>query len=263
MKTTLLSILCVIASSAAVAQNNYADWANNGRPNFNLNGDTAPADNFGTVTPFTDQAAFLAATSVATETFNNGATGAGAINTCTEPVNSASNDVCFMPGDLLAGFSMTTDNGGGVVALGTGFLGAGQTSTVAGANTFTDITQIAFSPAVTAVGMDLLVGAPAPGDVTVTIFDATGAPLGNITVTTTAVDATMFAGLTSPTPIASVTIEGIGGSGELMDNLYFGTAGSTLPEPANVPTLSNMALWILIAVMLAGGAWFATRRRMQ
>ena len=263
MNKTLLGIACIVASGATFAQSNYTDWANGGRPDFTLNGATAPANSLGGVTPFTDQAAFLAATSVTTETFDNGATGAGAINTCTEPVSSASNDVCFMPGDLAAGFSLTSDNGGGIVALGAGFLGAGQTSTVAGANTFGDITQIAFSPEVTAIGMDTLIGAPGPGDVTLTAFDTGGMPLGNITVTTTAVDATVFFGLTSGTPIASITLEGIGGSGELMDNLYFGTAGTPLPPAASVPTLSNVALWVLIAMMLAGGSWFAMRRRNQ
>ncbi|GAB4183754.1 MAG: hypothetical protein Tsb002_06160 [Wenzhouxiangellaceae bacterium] len=263
MKKILLSIACVAASTAAVAQTNYADWADNGRPDFTLNGDVAPADNLGGVTPFTDQAAFLAATNVVTETFNNGATAAGAVNTCTEPVSSASNDVCFAPGDLAAGFSMTSDNGGGIVVLGSTFLGANQTTPVAGANTFTDITEIAFSPAITAIGVDTLIGAPGPGDVTLTAFDGGGATLGNITITTTAVDTAVFAGLTSGTPIASITLEGIGGGGELIDNLYFGTTGTALPEPAEVPTLSNAALWALIALMLAGGAWFATRRQTQ
>lgn len=252
---------CALASTAALAQSNYIDWANDGRPDFPLNGEVAAPDNLATVTSFTDVTAFLNATNSVTETFDNGLAAPGAVAGCTEPLNSASSDACFNPGDVLDGFSMTSDNANGLVAIGAGFIGPAQTSTIAGAGTFADITQIAFTPEVTAVGADVLVGAPAPGDFTITAFDSGGVALGNVTVTTTAVDEILFAGLTSDTPIASITVEGVGGSGELLDNLYFGSNAPPPPPVATaVPTMGSVGMWLMIAFMLAGGTWFARRR---
>ncbi|MCG8464878.1 MAG: hypothetical protein MI750_08505 [Xanthomonadales bacterium] len=263
MKKTLLGMACALASTAAFAQSNYIDWANDGRPDFPLNGEVAAPNNLATVTSFTDVAAFLNATNTVTETFNNGLAAPAAVAACTEPVNSASNDTCFNPGDLLDGFTVTSDNANGIVVLGDAFLGPNQDSAVMGAQTFADITQIAFDPAITAVGIDTLIGAPAPGggDITLTAFDSGGGALGNITVTTAVADDIAFIGLTSDTPIANITVDGIGGSGELIDNLYFGNNAPPPPPVATaVPTMGSLGMWLMIAFMLAGCTWFARRR---
>lgn len=261
MKRIILGFAVMGLCANALAQSTFNDWAANGRPDFALNGDVAPADALGGIVTFADLPSFLgAASGVATEGFNGGATAPSAVNTCTEPVNDASNDVCFTPGQLLPGFALTSDNGGGIVALGDGFLGANQTTTVVGANTFTDLTLVDFNPAVTAVGMDILIGAPAPGDVTLTALDAAGGAIGSFTITTTAVDTTVFAGFTAATPVAQVIVDGVGGGGELMDNLYFGSAGAP-PEPVQVPTLGGPAMWIMITLLAGIAAFFVMRRR--
>ncbi len=257
MAATAITTLCT--ASLALAQNNYQDWAAAGMPALDPVTADAPQTVLGGLTQFADQASFDAATGgFPVETFDNGATAPGAVNTCTEPVSSASNDVCFSPGDLIDGFMMTSSSGGGVVALGSNFLGANQASTVVGANTFADTTSIAFAPAVTAVAFDAYIGAPGPGDYNVTALDTGGGTIGSITVTTTAVDQGVFAGFTSTVPIATIVLDGVGGSGELLDNLQFGDPNTLPPAPA-VPTLNQFGLLLLAGLLLIVGV-FAYRR---
>ena len=160
----------------------------------------------------------------ANENFDGGATPPGVVNTCTEPVNSASNDVCFSPGNLVGGFQVTSSSGTGVVILGSAFLGAGQTTPVVGANTFADTTIITFTTNVTAFSADFYGGFNVDV-VTVTVLDEFSNVLGSGVATPTAVDAPAFLGAISPTPIGSIIIESANGGGELVDNLQFGTTG--------------------------------------
>lgn len=250
----------IFLAGSALAQNNYVDWAAAGKPDLGPVTVQAPEAALGGLTTFADLGSFDAATGGFTaETFDNGATAAGGLGACTEPVNSASNDVCFAPGDLIDGFSITSSSGGGMVVLGDGFIG--QPSAVVGAITFADSTRVAFSPVVTAVAFDGFSGAPGPADVTVTVFDGGGGTIGTVTITTTADNVSEFFGFTSPVPIASINIEGIGGTGELIDNLQFGDSavGPDLPPTPQVPTLSQFGLLLLAGLMLVVGV-FAYRR---
>jgi len=222
----------------------------------------APEVPLGGLTTFADQASFDAATGgFPVETFDNGATAAGAVNTCTEPVNSASNDICFAPGDLIDGFSLTSSSGAGIVILGDGFIG--QATAVAGPQAFADTLSVDFTPEVTAVAIDAFSGAPdlSGADVTVTALDGGGATIGSVTITTTADNVSEFFGFTSAVPIASITVEGIGGTGELIDNLQFGdpAVGPDLPPAPQVPTLNQFGLLLLAGLMLVVGV-FAYRR---
>ncbi|MDA3933582.1 MAG: IPTL-CTERM sorting domain-containing protein [Gammaproteobacteria bacterium] len=54
--------------------------------------------------------------------------------------------------------------------------------------------------------------------------------------------------------IASLTVEGIGGTGELIDNLQFGDP-NTLPPAPQVPTLSQVGLLLLAGLMLVVGVF--------
>ncbi|MGD9582566.1 MAG: hypothetical protein AB7V26_02695 [Lysobacterales bacterium] len=256
----LLSVL-VLVNSVAVAQTNYVDWAAAGRPAFALQVAPQPSAVAGGLTVFADLASFQAATNggFTVETFDGGATPAGGVNTCTEPVSSLSNDACFAPGNLIPGFSMTSSSGGGIVVLGDGFLG--QATAVVGANQFVDTTSVAFGPAVTAVAFDGLIGAPAAGDITVTALDAGAAVIGSVTVTTTSTTATEFIGFTSLIPIASITIDGVGGSGELLDNLQFGVPAAAVAA-LPVPATGSWAVGSLVGLLLLLGAgWLFTRTR--
>ncbi|GAB4126593.1 MAG: hypothetical protein Tsb0027_25970 [Wenzhouxiangellaceae bacterium] len=252
----------MLLAGSALAQDNYVDWAAAGKPDLAPVDTSAPDAPLGGLTTFADQASFDTATGgFPAETFDNGATAAGAVNTCTEPVNSASNDACFAPGDLIDGFSLTSSSGGGIVVLGDGFIG--QPTAAAGANTFGDSTNVTFAPEVTAVAFDAYSGAPTVegADVTVTALDGGGATIGSVTITTTADNVSEFFGFTSAVPIASITVEGIGGTGELIDNLQFGdpAVGPDLPPPPQVPTLSQFSLLLLAGLMLVVGV-FAYRR---
>ena len=151
----------------------------------------------------------------------------------------------YLVGDVIDGFQITATGGTSddLIGLPGGFLGAGQTTDVVGANSFADVTVIDFSPAVPAIGMDIYVGAPGPGDVTIEAFDGGGASVGSFTVTTTALDQPEFAGFVSPTPVAQVVITGVGDSGELLDDLAF---GSTLPQATEVPTLGIAGILLLL-----------------
>lgn len=179
----------------------------------------------GALQVFADQTSFDAAVAdvgaLASESFDGGATGTGGLNTCDEPVNSASNDVCFAPGDLIDGFDLTSTSGGGIIALGAEFLGPGQTSTVVGANTFTDSTIVTFTTPVAAFSADFYDGVAA-GEITVEAFDGSNASLGTATATPSGTDTPVFLGVISATPVASITITAAADGGELLDNLRFG-----------------------------------------
>ena len=221
----------------------YALWAQAGKPAFPAHPPGQVHAPTGSLTVFTTLGDFQNAVAnpgaLASEDFEGGLTPQFGLNTCNEPVSSASNDVCFTPGQLVDGFSMTSSSGAGIVVLGDGFLG--QTGTVIGANTFTDTTNIAFSPAVTALAFDALDGT-GPGPVTVTAFDSGGGVIGSADITIGDVS-NNFIGLISPVPVASVTLDGANGEGELINDMLFGDAGGGggggCLDPSDVPWLSE------------------------
>lgn len=217
-------------------------------------GGTAPNAPLGTVQLFTDEMSFLAAApTVLTETFENNLQPDNTVATCTEPVNSMSNDICYAPGNLLDGFSVTSSSGGGVVILTTGFLGA--PSDIMGANNFVDTTIIAFNPPVSAVGMQLFTNAQS--DIQISYLDAGSNPIDTgVAPMVPALPGSAYLGAVSPTPIGSIVIEAIGDNGELVDNLSFGNLG----PPPIVPTL-NIAGLAALGLGLIALAAFVMRRR--
>lgn len=244
-------ILLALASATvpAMAQTSYQAWAEAGQPPLDLQTSSPPATLLGGLTTYPDLASFQAANAggFTVETFDGGLTAGGALNTCVEPVSSASNDACFTPGDLIAGFSLTSSSGNGVVVLGDGFLG--QSTAVIGANDFADTTRVAFSPAVGAVAMDVLIGLPGPGDILISAFDAGDNLIGSFTATTTTTTDPVFAGFSSAVPVARIVIDALGDGGELIDNLQFGTpTGAVLPEPQAVPSMGLVGLGLLVLV---------------
>lgn len=260
----LFALLC---AGQVAAQDSYEAWAAAGKPDLGLAGGTAPQGGMGGLTQFADQASFDAETGggLPLETFDNGLTGPAAVNTCNDTINSTTTGPCFNAGDLIPGFSVTfVDNGdskdargisGGVVALGDQFLGASQTTTVVGANAFLDNTEVTFDPPVTAVAFEAFGVA---GDYLVTARAAGGEAIGSIIVTGAAADSGVFAGFTSALPVATVVVDGFGGTGEVIDNLQFGSASA--PTPAvPVPTFGQYGLLFLAGLMLVAGV-FSYRR---
>ena len=251
---TLIAAALIAGAGSAAAQDNYFDWSQAGQPSLDPAPATTPATARGGLSVFPDRASFDAAGGggLPIETFDGGLTGDAGVGSCGAVIDAVTVSPCFNAGDVIEGFTMTSvgANSQELVVLGTGFLGAGQTSDIAGSNSFGDATVIDFDPAVAAVGVDVYVGAPAPGDVTIEAFDGGGGSLGSFTITTAAADVPEFAGLISTIPVAQVVITGVGDSGELIDDLAF---GSVLPEATEVPTLGIAGiLALLLAVGIAG-----------
>jgi hypothetical protein len=173
---------------------------------------------------FTDQATFDAGVgdpaALVVETFDGGATPDGVIYDCEEPVSSVSDDDSFDPGQLVAGFAITSSAGSGIVTIGAGRYGAGQTSTIIGAQAFADATIVTFEPPANAVSMDLYDVRDAY-EISIEAFDKNGVSLGTAAATPPAIDLPAFIGMISVTPIARVEVAAANGSSELIDNLRF------------------------------------------
>lgn len=258
IRTTVFAAALGLVASTAMAQDTYQNWAAAGSPDLpKINVPATPDNVRGTAAVFTDRPSFdAAAGTLPLEDFNGGATAAGAVNTCNEPVSSASNDVCFAPGDLIPGFQVTSSDAGGVVVLGDGFIG--QPSAVVGANSFAAFTTVAFAATdVNAVAFDTFAGSGGTLDVEVRVFDGGGTLADTITLNATADNVSEFFGIVAPGPISRVEIENTGGGGELFDNLAFGVGA---PESQAVPAMSTIGLTIG-AVLLLILAAFSLRKR--
>lgn len=258
IRTTILVATVSLIASTAMAQDTYQNWASAGAPDLpKINAPATPDNIRGTASVFTDRPSFdAAAGTLPLEDFEGGATSAGSVNTCTEPVSSASNDVCFAPGDLIPGFQITSSDGGGVVVLGDGFIG--QPSAVVGANAFSAFTTVTFAAIdVNAVAFDAIAGSGGSLDVEIRVFDGGGTLADTITLNTAADNVSEFFGIVAPGPISRVEIENTGDGGELFDNLAFGFGA---PESQPVPALSTIGLTIG-AVLLLILAAFSLRKR--
>jgi len=180
---------------------------------------------------FADQPAFDAAitspASLAQEGFDGGLP-ISAPTVCNEPLDSASNDSCFVPGNLIGGFALTSSSGSGAILLPAGLLGPAQSSHVVGANAFADTTVITLNPSVTATSFHVYT-APVR-TVALEAFAADGSSLGTSSVTPTATDVPAFFGVVSSIPLSRITLAAEGGSGELIDDLRFGAAGAAAPS---------------------------------
>ena len=261
-KALLITASLLIAATAQAQSFSWQDAAA---------GDSVPADAgdtadnpapTGGVTVFTDLASFQSAAPGATNTedIEDNATG-GMIQTCTEPVSSSSNDVCFTPGQFVDGLEITSSGGGGVVVLPPGFNGV--PSFVMGADAFADTTIMTFTSGSTeAVGMDVYAGLAA-GDVTLTVRDTSGGTIGTATATGLgALPDSQFIGVVADVPIGEIEIDGLGDNGELFDNVFFGPA-MQLPPPPAIPALGPLGLTILILALAAASGIVLLRRQRQ
>lgn len=203
---------------------------------------------------FTTEAAFdLAAPVLTVETFESGLVGAGSATSCTGPVSSSSGSTCFPVGGLAPGasYDAAAVTSLDVVVLGANFGSVGNTSKVFGANAFADTTNIIFTSLVDAVGFDVFAG-PAAGNVLISVFDTGNLLLGSTTIFAP-LGGTFFGVISTSDSIGRVNIASQAASpGELIDNVEFGVAGATAPEPA--------ALLLLGIGVIAAGA---RRRRLR
>lgn len=246
ISTTMLLLLSFLSANAQI--NTYSQWQDAGKPVLptgQANTINAP---LGTLTTYADLATFQAAAPAAVfEDFEGGLVAAGGVAVCIPPVNSASNDPCFTPGDLITGFDFIVSTpSNSAVTLGAGFIG--NASVVLGAATFTDITIVDFTTPVDAIAFDVTTNGPNP--ITVRAFDASATVIGTINTAVTAQGALTFVGFSSTTPIARITIADDTGGGELIDNLGFGTLAPLIPPATPVPSLSLTSLIIMLLLLV-------------
>jgi len=165
------------------------------------------------------------------EDFSGTSVAPGSVASCPSPFNSATNNACFNPGAIAAGFSVEVidtgvGNNDGVV-LTPAF--AGVDCVAVGPNSFDNNGVLSFTPTVRGVGFDLVVPG-APITFTIDILDPTGAPLGTTTATSAATAAAgAFWGVVSDdlSGIGSILVTGLPGEGELFCNVEF--AGPPVP----------------------------------
>jgi hypothetical protein len=146
-------------------------------------------------------------------------TGPSGINNCGTVISSNGDD-CFLPGELVAGFSVTStvDAGGGTtISISTG--NVGNSIHLVGANTFQESTVVNFSLDVYAVGLDIW----NESDPTTSfrVYDGSGDLLEVYTLTNT-VSTENFFGIIANEPISRVEVEESNGGGDLIGNLEFG-----------------------------------------
>ncbi len=157
--------------------------------------------------------------SLALEDFEAGATEAGDVVICDEPVGDLSNDDCFTPGQLISGFEVASSSGAGVAAIGSGFFG--NPSTAVGAVFIGDSTIVNLTRASTTVAMDVFLYNGSDTDwITVAVYGEDGRSLGYSSVRPSAGDTKTFVGIIAPAAIARVELKPTNG-GAFIDNLRF------------------------------------------
>jgi hypothetical protein len=157
--------------------------------------------------------------SLVLEDFEGGAAAAGDVIVCNEPLDRASNDDCFMPGQLVPGFDVRSSSGAGVAAVGSGFFG--NASTAVGAVFVGDSTIVEFGQSTTTFAMDVfLYDGGDSGRIDVALYDADGNAIGYSNIQPAAGETQTFVGVIAPAPVARIELKATVG-GAFIDNLRF------------------------------------------
>ncbi|HEX3761045.1 MAG TPA: hypothetical protein VHW23_20260 [Kofleriaceae bacterium] len=153
-----------------------------------------------------------------TESFDGGLVTQG-VKFCADALGAGSNDGCFVPGQLLGGFSVRSGSGTGVAVFGGGTLG--NPSAAVGAISSGDATVVEFAAPVRALSMDVYAQSTPKNDgVIISIYDAANRRLSVSRVRGPASGQGAFVGVVSPIPIARVDVVPAGGIGQAaIDNL--------------------------------------------
>lgn len=206
----------------------------------------------GSYTTYSDpnEADFLAAApGLALENFDS-SIATSTVQSCAGPLNAATNDACFVTGDIIPGIeAYLIDQGGGGLMLNAPFgsLNANAIDVV-GPNSTVDDLGLAFSGSPNAIGLDVLsLGNSGTVSITVTGLSGTIA----VTNVSVAAGAPSFFGIIAYEPIVGLDFSG-SGIAEGVGNVRFGTVflGFEIPEPAG--------LWLFT---LGASCVFGLRRR--
>lgn len=176
----------------------------------------------------TDEAQFIANNpGLAFQDFAVANAPAGLIINCNPGIiNSATNDPCFMPGDILPGIEFSSSTlSNDLLVLGSNAAGSGNPADVLTNNTFPDSYNISFTdPNVRRAGMLMgcaRTGAPCSENMTVEVYGA-----GNVFLNSTIIPVTnlfnTFLGVTSIVPITRINLLASNTPVEGLLNIRFG-----------------------------------------
>lgn len=180
---------------------------------------------------YSDRASFdVAAPGLPLEDWEEGFISTEGYTFCVPPVSAGSNDACFTPGEVLPGIEYADDPLGGKDHLAVGGPGFYSLPTN---HMFTNYpeesTNLTFSPAVTAIGLDLTASSIFD-TYTISIYTADGGLITTVNTTTGDTGSLTFWGITSSVPIGRLNLNAV--SSEFVDNLAF---GSVAPPPTDTP----------------------------
>jgi hypothetical protein len=163
---------------------------------------------------------------------------------CNPPLNSTSNDACFLPGEILPGLEhQDAPLGGGSDHVGLGGPGSwSMPSKFVYTNRSEESTNLFFTPTVTAIGLDLSSNGIGNG-VLLSVYDATGTLILTDTTMLGNLGELTFWGVISSVPINRLNINIL--NSEFVDNIAFGGAVPPItptpsptasPSPTGTPT---------------------------
>ncbi len=221
MKKITLSLVVMLIATISFAQTNVVD-ALSASTNLDLSviseaTITPVGQNRGIVDTYATRPLFIAACPNVTDLEDFGG-GPSAIAGC-GPVISAAGEVCFPPGEILAGIEVTRDGGADTVYVPAGSFG--NASPIVGANTFVNYTIVNFpSNNVNSFGFDIY-ALTAGGDVSIRI-NGTGGLIATYSVSSPGGNVVFF-GAQADEIITSVELEDLTGvNAELIGNAAFG-----------------------------------------
>jgi hypothetical protein len=182
--------------------------------------------------------------------------------TCPAPANSASDNNCFSPGNILPGILFTNgpieDPAAGLFLVGESFTDPGEPPGPALTASILNEFEIVLDPGVNRVGLTLgcITKGPCDRDIQVAVFDTNTQTLGLTTVHVTS-DFNTFLGISSDRLIGNISLSNIGDDVSDMGvlNVWFGNAG------LNIPTLSEWGMIAAAGGLGLIGVFFALKKR--
>ena len=148
---------------------------------------------------------------------------------CLDLINSGTTGPCFQPGEIIPGVDFTYDGPPGflTLTLGSDYLGVHQLDIVWGPRLYKYPLLINFTSVTFAAGMDIYIDEG--GNVDIFVLNTAGETIGFTSISPSSTEF-QFMGVESAPQIGSIIIEGVGGTGEFIDNFSM----SDMPIPVEL-----------------------------